>query len=44
MKVSDKIKFIRDVTRGGVATILCELTEKNNFGIEINETLLPRIC
>jgi hydrogenase expression/formation protein HypE len=32
------IKFMRDATRGGIATILCELTEKNNLGIEIDES------
>ncbi len=38
LNVSDKVKFIRDATRGGVATILCELTENNNIGIEIDES------
>ncbi len=38
---SDKIKFMRDATRGGLATVLCELAEKNKFGIEIDETLIP---
>jgi hydrogenase expression/formation protein HypE len=33
-----QIRFMRDATRGGIATILCELTEKNNLGIEINES------
>jgi hydrogenase expression/formation protein HypE len=32
------IKFMRDATRGGIATILCELAEKNNLGIEIDES------
>ncbi len=41
LDVSDKIKFMRDATRGGVATVLCELTEKRNFGIEINEEAVP---
>jgi len=39
--VSDQIKFMRDATRGGLATVLCELAENKNFGIEINETNLP---
>lgn len=41
LTVSDKVKFIRDATRGGVATILSELTENNNIGIEIEETAVP---
>jgi len=32
------VKFMRDATRGGIATILCELTENNNIGIEIDES------
>lgn len=32
-----KIKFMRDATRGGIATILCELAGNNNIGIEIEE-------
>lgn len=35
------IKFMRDATRGGLATVLCELTEKQKFGIEISEDSLP---
>lgn len=41
LDVSDKIKFIRDATRGGLATVLCELVETMKFGIELNETTLP---
>lgn len=41
MKVSNKIHFMRDATRGGLATVLCELAEGNKFGIEINEDTLP---
>lgn len=41
MKVSDKINFMRDATRGGLATVLCELAENNKFGIKINEDTLP---
>lgn len=36
-----KIKFMRDATRGGLATVLCELTEKSKIGIELNESSLP---
>ena len=39
--VSDQISFMRDATRGGLATVLCELAENKNFGIEINENALP---
>ncbi|MCD4729963.1 MAG: hydrogenase expression/formation protein HypE [Bacteroidales bacterium] len=38
---SDQIKFMRDATRGGLATVLCELAENKNFGIEIDENALP---
>jgi len=41
LNVSDQIKFMRDATRGGLATVLCELAERKNFGIEINEDALP---
>jgi len=35
------IKFMRDPTRGGVATVLCEIAEQSGFGIQINEENLP---
>jgi len=35
------IKFMRDPTRGGVATVLCEIAENSDFGIKINEKKLP---
>ena len=38
LNVSNKIKFMRDATRGGLATVLCELAEKNKFGIELEES------
>jgi hydrogenase expression/formation protein HypE len=41
LAVTDQIRFMRDATRGGLATVLCELAEKKNFGIEINEAALP---
>ena len=41
LKVSDNIRFMRDPTRGGVATVLCELTEGKDYGIEIDEAALP---
>jgi len=36
-----KVKFMRDPTRGGVATVLNELVEKLQLGIEIEEAALP---
>ena len=36
-----KVKFMRDATRGGIATILCELAEHNQIGIEIDESKVP---
>jgi hydrogenase expression/formation protein HypE len=41
LSVSDNVKFMRDATRGGLATVICELAEKHNFGIELTEDLLP---
>ena len=35
------VKFMRDPTRGGVATVMNELASKTNFGIEISESDLP---
>lgn len=41
LNVSDNVRFMRDATRGGLATVLCELSESKKFGIEINEETLP---
>ena len=41
LKVSDSIKFIRDATRGGLATVISELVEKKDYGIEIDEEAVP---
>jgi hydrogenase expression/formation protein HypE len=38
---SSTIKFMRDPTRGGVATVLNELAGKTGLGIEIEESALP---
>ncbi|MCX5642713.1 MAG: hydrogenase expression/formation protein HypE [Candidatus Omnitrophica bacterium] len=35
------VRFIRDITRGGLATILSEVSEGMNWGIEISETAIP---
>ncbi len=41
--LKDKIKahFMRDVTRGGLATILNEITQSSSCGVEIEESKLP---
>jgi hydrogenase expression/formation protein HypE len=39
--ISDNVHFIRDATRGGMATILCEIAEKLNIGIELDEVKIP---
>lgn len=36
-----QIRFIRDATRGGIASVLSELAEKRNIGIELNEDSIP---
>ena len=36
-----EVKFMRDPTRGGVATVLNELAVKTGVGIEIEEAALP---
>lgn len=41
MRVSTGIKVMRDVTRGGLATIAHELVSKNNFGVELWEEAIP---
>jgi len=38
---TSKVKFMRDPTRGGVATVLNELAGKIKSGIEIDESALP---
>ncbi|MCF7859382.1 MAG: hydrogenase expression/formation protein HypE [Candidatus Cloacimonetes bacterium] len=41
MLKSGKVRFLRDATRGGVATILNEVAEETGLGIIINEEALP---
>ncbi len=41
LNVSDQIHFMRDATRGGVATVLTELAEITGMGIEIDEQQIP---
>lgn len=40
-RVSDKINFMRDPTRGGIATTLNEIVKDNRFGISIYEKNVP---
>ena len=42
IKISKNIKFMQDITRGGLATILSEIiTKNNNIGITIDEKEIP---
>ncbi len=41
LKVSGKVRFMRDPTRGGVATTLNEICQDRNFGIALDEESLP---
>lgn len=38
LEVSEKVKFMRDATRGGLATVLSELAKGQNFGLQIHES------
>ncbi len=35
------IKFMRDATRGGLATVACEITRLSRYGIDIDENSVP---
>jgi hydrogenase expression/formation protein HypE len=37
----DGVRFMRDLTRGGLATILCEVCDDLPYGIEIEEPAIP---
>jgi hydrogenase expression/formation protein HypE len=41
LAVSKKINVLRDPTRGGVGTALCEIAEKSKMGISILEDRIP---
>jgi hydrogenase expression/formation protein HypE len=41
IKEAIPVHFMRDVTRGGLATILNEITDSSGCGVEIEETALP---
>lgn len=40
LNVSDGVSFMRDATRGGLATVLAEVAEKHDYGIVIEEESL----
>ena len=41
LKSSGRVKFMRDPTRGGLATTLNEIVRDRLFSIAINENVLP---
>ncbi len=41
LEQTGSVRFMRDATRGGVATVLNELTAKIPYGIEIEEDAIP---
>ncbi len=41
LETPQDIKFMRDATRGGLATVLCELAEDKNLGVNIFESHIP---
>ncbi len=38
---NEGVRFIRDLTRGGLASVLVEIVESRTFGIRFNETTVP---
>lgn len=36
-----EVKFMRDATRGGLSTVICELAESSNTGIDLFEENIP---
>ena len=36
-----EVRFMRDATRGGLATVLTELAENRHFGVETDESAIP---
>lgn len=41
LKISDKIHSLRDATRGGIATVLIELSEKSQTSLNVFEDKIP---
>ncbi len=40
-QVREALRFLRDPTRGGLTTVLAELAEEAQLGIEVEETMIP---
>lgn len=40
LRKSSKIRFMRDATRGGLATVLTELASQKKFGVKIDESAI----
>jgi hydrogenase expression/formation protein HypE len=38
---TDGIRFMRDLTRGGLATVMCEIADHTGLGIHMDEGALP---
>ncbi|MCG8572236.1 MAG: hydrogenase expression/formation protein HypE [Spirochaetes bacterium] len=41
LSYTEQIHFMRDATRGGIATVLTEIAEQKNYGISIAEQQIP---
>jgi len=41
LRSSEEVHFMRDATRGGVATVLCEIAQMTGLGIMIREGAIP---
>ncbi|MFO8130141.1 MAG: hydrogenase expression/formation protein HypE [Bacteroidales bacterium] len=41
MDASGHIRFMRDATRGGLATVVSELAKSHNIGVQLEETMIP---
>ncbi|MDX1285181.1 MAG: hydrogenase expression/formation protein HypE [Draconibacterium sp.] len=41
LQICPEVKFMRDATRGGLATVLAEIVRNKNFGIQLNEERIP---
>jgi len=41
MDVCPEVAFMRDATRGGLATVVCELASKTGYGITLYENKIP---
>ncbi len=41
LRLCPEVRFMRDATRGGLASVLCEVCENRNWGIELEEEKIP---